>query len=123
MDAAKKKGHSEEILEKAGLILKSENKTYDRFRGRVMFPIHNVTGKVIAFGARTLRKDKKTPKYINSPETDVYHKSNILYGIYQSRQTIRNEDMCYLVEGLHRCYFSTPIRGNKCGGLFRYFID
>jgi DNA primase len=99
MNAAKEKGFKEDILEKAGLILKSENKTYDRFRGRVMFPIHNVAGKVIAFGARTLRKDKKQPKYINSPETDVYHKSNILYGIHQARQAIRNEDMCYLVEG------------------------
>ncbi|WP_286747277.1 DNA primase [Roseivirga sp. UBA1976] len=96
---AKKKGHSEELLEKAGLILKQESKIYDRFRGRVMFPIQNVAGKVIAFGARTLRSDKKQPKYINSPETEVYHKSKILYGIHQSRQAIRNEDLCYLVEG------------------------
>lgn len=96
---AKSKGHTEQILEKAGLILKQDNKTYDRFRGRVMFPIQNVAGKVIAFGARTLRSDKKQPKYINSPETDVYHKSNILYGIHQARQAIRNEDLCYLVEG------------------------
>ena len=99
MKPALEKGYSEEILEKAGLILKSENKTYDRFRGRVMFPIHNVGGKVIAFGARTLRKDKKQPKYINSPETGVYHKSDIVYGIHQARQAIRNEDLCYLVEG------------------------
>lgn len=96
---AKSKGYSEDILEKAGLILRQENKKYDRFRGRVMFPIQNVAGKVIAFGARTLRSDKKQPKYINSPETDVYHKSNILYGIHQARQAIRNEDLCYLVEG------------------------
>lgn len=99
LKAAKAKGHSEDILEKAGLILKQEKKIYDRFRGRVMFPIQNVAGKVIAFGARTLRSDKKQPKYINSPETDVYHKSNILYGIHQARQAIRNEDQCYLVEG------------------------
>ncbi len=99
LKAAKAQGHSEEMLEKAGLILKQEKKTYDRFRGRVMFPIQNVAGKVIAFGARTLRNDKKQPKYINSPETDVYHKSNILYGIHQARQAIRNEDLCYLVEG------------------------
>lgn len=99
LKAAKSKGHSEDMLEKAGLILKQENKTYDRFRGRVMFPIQNVAGKVIAFGARTLRSDKKQPKYINSPETEVYHKSNILYGIHQARQAIRNEDQCYLVEG------------------------
>lgn len=101
LKAATAKGHTDSMLEKAGLILKSEkdNKKYDRFRGRVIFPIHNVSGKVIAFGARTLRKDKKQPKYINSPETEVYHKSNILYGIYQARQAIRNEDQCYLVEG------------------------
>ena len=100
LKAAKAKGHTEAMLEKAGLILKpEENKTYDRFRGRVMFPIHNVAGKVVAFGARTLRKDKKQPKYINSPETEVYHKSNILYGLYQARQAIRNADVCFLVEG------------------------
>lgn len=99
MKAAIAKGYSEDILEKAGLILKSENKTYDRFRGRVMFPIQNVAGKVIAFGARTLLKDKKQPKYINSPETGVYHKSDIVYGIHQARQAIRNEDLCFLVEG------------------------
>lgn len=100
LKAAKAKGHTEAMLEKAGLILKpEENKTYDRFRGRVVFPIHNVAGKVIAFGARTLRKDKKQPKYINSPETEVYHKSNILYGLYQARQAIRNADVCFLVEG------------------------
>uniref|UniRef100_UPI0040484079 DNA primase n=1 Tax=Roseivirga sp. TaxID=1964215 RepID=UPI0040484079 len=99
MKAALAKGYSEDILEKAGLILKSENKTYDRFRGRVMFPIQNVAGKVIAFGARTLLKDKKQPKYINSPETGVYHKSDIVYGIHQARQAIRSEDLCFLVEG------------------------
>lgn len=99
MKAAEEKGYKREIMEKAGLILASDNKTYDRFRGRVIFPIHNVAGKVIAFGARTLRKDKKQPKYINSPETEVYHKSNIVYGIHQARQAIRNADKCYLVEG------------------------
>lgn len=99
MKAAEKKGFKKESMEKAGLILASENKTYDRFRGRVMFPIHNVAGKAIAFGARILRQDKKQPKYINSPETDVYHKSDVVYGIHQARQEIRNADMCYLVEG------------------------
>lgn len=89
-----------DILEKAGLIIKKEEeKFYDRFRGRVMFPIHDLAGKVVAFGGRTLKKDKKVPKYINSPETEVYHKSNVLYGIHQARQSIRNEDNCYLVEG------------------------
>ncbi|OEK04057.1 DNA primase [Roseivirga misakiensis] len=100
LKAATAKGHTEAMLEKAGLILKPEaNKVYDRFRGRVVFPIHNVAGKVIAFGARTLRKDKKQPKYINSPETEVYHKSNILYGLFQARKAIRNADTCFLVEG------------------------
>ncbi len=91
--------YQEDLMEKAGLIVrKDEKKVYDRFRGRVMFPIHNVSGKVIAFGARTLRKDDK-PKYLNSPESEVYHKSRILYGIYQARQSIRQQDNCYLVEG------------------------
>ncbi|MFY0594276.1 DNA primase [Roseivirga sp.] len=100
LKAATAKGHTEAMLEKAGLVLRpEEHKIYDRFRGRVVFPIHNVAGKVIAFGARTLRKDKKQPKYINSPETEVYHKSNILYGLFQARQAIRNADSCYLVEG------------------------
>ncbi len=99
MKAAEKKGFKREIMEKAGLILASENKTYDRFRGRVMFPIHNVAGKAIAFGARILTNNKKQPKYINSPETEVYHKSNIVYGIHQAKKEIRNADMCYLVEG------------------------
>lgn len=97
--AAEEKGYSKELLEKAGLIINKENRYYDRFRGRVIFPIHNVSGKVIAFGARILKADKKQPKYINSPETPIYHKSNILYGMHQARQTIRQTDNCYLVEG------------------------
>jgi len=97
--SAKENGHNQEFLEKAGLKIVKEEKQYDRFRGRVIFPIHNITGKVIAFGARILKNDKNQPKYINSPETDLYHKSNILYGIFQAKNTIRNEDNCYLVEG------------------------
>ena len=97
--AADAKGYSKELLEKAGLIIHKENRYYDRFRGRVIFPVHNVTGKVIAFGARILRTEKSQPKYINSPETAVYHKSNILYGMHQARQGIRQSDNCYLVEG------------------------
>ncbi|WP_296621172.1 DNA primase [Marivirga sp.] len=97
--AAKEAGHSEELLEKAGLIIKKEDKTYDRFRNRVIFPIHSISGKPIAFGARILVNDKKQPKYINSPETDVYHKSEVLYGIAQAKKSIRNEENCYLVEG------------------------
>jgi len=95
-----KKGYSQEILLKSGLIIENEQgKIYDRFRGRIIFPIHNQTGKVIAFGGRILTKNKNLPKYINSPETELYAKSNVLYGIYQSKQHIRNDDLCYLVEG------------------------
>jgi DNA primase len=98
---ATKRGYNPDILAKAGLTnhKEGENRFYDRFRGRVMFPIHNVAGKVIAFGARILSADKTQPKYINSPETEVYHKSKILYGIAQAKNAIRNEDSCYLVEG------------------------
>lgn len=96
------KGFSPEVLEKAGLLIQKEGSNsggYDRFRGRVIFPIHNVAGKVIAFGARILKTDKNQPKYLNSPETEVYHKSEILYGIYQAKNAIRQQDHCYLVEG------------------------
>ncbi len=98
---ATQEGYSMESLEKAGLILKREQKEgyYDRFRGRAIFPIHSISGKVIAFGARILRQDKKQPKYINSPETEVYHKSNVLYGIHLAKQAIRQHDKCILVEG------------------------
>ena len=100
-----RRGYSRDLLEKAGLILSKENtnggenKAFDRFRGRVMFPIHNVSGRVIAFGARILKADKTQPKYLNSPETTVYHKSEVLYGIFQAKQAIRQEDVCYLTEG------------------------
>jgi len=97
---ALKKGYNIDILEKAGLTIRKEDgKQFDRFRARVIFPIHNVAGKVIAFGARILKTDKNQPKYLNSPETEVYHKSNVLYGIFQAKQAIRQEDVCYLVEG------------------------
>ncbi len=102
LENAKIGGFTEEALQKAGLILEREQqsgKYYDRFRGRVMFTIHNLGGKTIAFGARTLKKDKNQPKYINSPETAVYHKSDVLYGIFQAKQAIRQQDNCYLVEG------------------------
>jgi DNA primase len=110
---ALKNGYSLEVLEKAGLTIIKENeqsvignrqsaenaKSFDRFRNRVTFPIHNVSGKVIAFGARILKTDKSQAKYLNSPETEVYHKSNVLYGIFQAKNTIRTKDVCYLVEG------------------------
>jgi DNA primase len=103
-DEAVKKGYSKELLEKAGLVVRKEDgadnfRSYDRFRGRVIFPVHNVSGKVVAFGARMLGKDKNQPKYINSPETEIYHKSNVLYGLYQAKNSIRQHDNCYLVEG------------------------
>jgi DNA primase len=94
------KGYSKELLEKAGLVVRRDDgSSYDRFRGRVIFPVHNLTGKVIAFGARMLGKEKNQPKYINSPETDIYHKSDVLYGLYQAKNAIRQHDTCYLVEG------------------------
>ncbi|MCS6974209.1 MAG: DNA primase [Cyclobacteriaceae bacterium] len=99
---ALKNGFSREILEKAGLIVPREGKSgYDRFRGRVIFPVHNLSGKVIAFGARILKQDadKQQPKYINSPETEIYKKSQVLYGLFQARNEIRKQDFCYLVEG------------------------
>lgn len=94
------KGYSEAMLEKSGLMVKKDDgKKYDRFRGRVIFPVHNLSGKVIAFGARILTKEKDQPKYINSPETDIYHKSQVLYGMFQAKNAIRREAFCYLVEG------------------------
>jgi DNA primase len=100
--AAKAAGYSDELLLKAGLILQKDGdatRFYDRFRGRVTFTIHNLGGKAIGFGARILTQDKKQPKYINSPETEVYHKSDILYGVFQAKKSIREKDNCYLVEG------------------------
>jgi DNA primase len=99
---ALEKGYSAEILEKAGLLIHKEGSNtagYDRFRGRVIFPIHNIAGKTIAFGARILKTDKNQPKYLNSPETEVYHKSEVLYGIFQAKNAIRQLEHCYLVEG------------------------
>ncbi|MBX7094797.1 MAG: DNA primase [Flavobacteriales bacterium] len=97
---AKENGYSIDLLEKCGLIkTRDDGKQFDFFRGRVIFPIHNVTGKVIAFGARTLKSDKKEPKYLNSPETEIYVKSNILYGISFAKRAIISNDNCFLVEG------------------------
>ncbi len=99
-ETALTKGYSAEVLEKSGLVIyKEDQKHYDRFRGRVIFPVHNLAGKIIAFGARILTKEKDQPKYINSPETEIYHKSNVLYGMYQAKNAIRKEDFCFLVEG------------------------
>ncbi|WP_244214253.1 DNA primase [Pedobacter jejuensis] len=93
-------GHKLEFLEQTGLSIKNDNgKIYDRFRGRVMFPIHNFTGRVIGFGGRTLKTDKNVPKYVNSPESEIYHKSNVLYGLFHAKKAIRDLDNCYLAEG------------------------
>ena len=97
-------GHSLQMLEKAGLVIRKETQPdtvryYDRFRGRVIFPVHNLAGKVVAFGARILTKEKDQPKYINSPETEIYHKSNVLYGMYHAKNPVRRENFAYLVEG------------------------
>lgn len=97
---AKEEGYSESFLADTGLIVKRDDgKIYDRFRGRVMFPIHNLTGRVLGFGARTLKSDKKVPKYVNSPESAIYHKSDVLYGLYLAKKSIVDEDNCFLVEG------------------------
>ncbi|GAB2984978.1 DNA primase [Mucilaginibacter puniceus] len=95
-----KQGYQEEFLVESGLSVKRDNGSlYDRYRGRVMFPIHSFTGRIIAFGGRTLKSDKNVPKYVNSPESEIYHKSNVLYGLYFAKKAIREEDNCYLVEG------------------------
>jgi DNA primase len=91
---------NEEVLLKAGLVKKNEQgKVYDAYRGRVMFTIHSHTGKVIAFAGRQLKKDDKSAKYVNSPETLLYHKSNELYGLFFAKNAIRQSDFVYLVEG------------------------
>ncbi len=110
LDKAVEKGHQPEMLEKAGLVIEkqpdaltkiisSKQKYFDRFRARVMFPIHSLSGNVIAFGGRTLKQDKTLAKYLNSPETTVYHKRNSLYGIYFAKNEIVKQNKCFLVEG------------------------
>jgi len=97
--AAQREGYKMDFLEKTGLTIKREDWVRDRFGGRVIFPIHNVAGRVIAFGGRTLTNDKKVAKYLNSPESEIYHKGRTLYGIYQAKRDITKLDKCYLVEG------------------------
>jgi DNA primase len=98
-DEALKQGYNIDYLEKTGLTIVKEERRFDRFKGRVMFPIHSMSGRVLGFGGRILITDKKAAKYLNSPESDIYHKSKILYGIYHAKQSIAKEDNCYLVEG------------------------
>lgn len=99
------KGYDLKYLDKTGLTIVREGqdgrggKQFDRFKGRVMFPIHSMSGRILGFGGRTLSSDKKTAKYVNSPESDIYHKSKILYGIYHAKKEIAKQDNCFLVEG------------------------
>ncbi|WP_346881010.1 DNA primase [uncultured Algibacter sp.] len=98
-DTALKQGYNIDYLEKTGLTIVKTDKRFDRFKGRVMFPIKSMSGRVLGFGGRILVADKKAAKYMNSPESDIYHKSKVLYGIYHAKQSIAKEDNCYLVEG------------------------
>ena len=109
------KGYQLEFLEKTGLTIVKEQagkapKTFDRFKGRVLFPIHSMSGRVLGFGGRILGNDKKAAKYLNSPESEIYHKSKVLYGIYFAKQAIAKEDNCYLVEG-----YTDVIQMFQCG--------
>jgi DNA primase len=92
-------GYKQDFLVKTGLSVQNEDRIFDRFASRVMFPIHSLSGQVLGFGGRILKTDAKTAKYLNSPESEIYHKSRILYGIFQARKSITQEDRCYLVEG------------------------
>lgn len=96
---AQKSGYKLNYLIKTGLTIKKENYTFDRFSGRVIFPIHSLSGQVIGFGGRTLTKEPKAAKYLNSPESDIYHKSRVLYGLFQAKKEIVNKENCFLVEG------------------------
>ena len=98
-DEALKNGYKLEYLEQTGLTIVKEEKRFDRFKGRVLFPIQSMSGRVLGFGGRILTNDKKAAKYLNSPESEIYYKSKVLYGIYHAKQSIAKEDNCYLVEG------------------------
>jgi DNA primase len=96
---SQKKGYKPDLVVKTGLVIQKENTYFDRFNGRIMFPIHGLSGNILGFGGRTLRRDDKTAKYINSPESDIYQKSRILYGLYFAKQAVVKADKCYMVEG------------------------
>ena len=98
-NAALAKGYDLKYLASTGLSIVKENRQFDRFKGRVLFPIHSMSGRILGFGGRILTADKKAAKYLNSPESDIYHKSKILYGIYQAKKEIAKQDNCFLVEG------------------------
>lgn len=104
------KGYKLEFLESTGLTIVKDERLIDRFRARVMFPIHSMSGRVLGFGGRILSSDKKAAKYLNSPESDLYHKSKVLYGIYHAKQAIAKQNNCYLVEG-----YTDVIQFNQAG--------
>lgn len=104
------KGYKLEFLESTGLTIPREDRPFDRFKGRVMFPIQSMSGRVLGFGGRILTNDKKAAKYLNSPESDIYHKSKVLYGIFQAKQSIAKQNNCYLVEG-----YTDVIQFNQSG--------
>ncbi|MEN2401600.1 DNA primase [Flavobacterium sp. MC2016-06] len=104
------KGYKLEYLESTGLTIAREDRPFDRFKGRVMFPIQSMSGRVLGFGGRILTNDKKAAKYLNSPESDIYHKSKVLYGIFQAKQAIAKQNNCYLVEG-----YTDVIQFNQAG--------
>lgn len=104
------KGYKLEFLESTGLTIPKDDKPFDRFKGRVMFPIQSMSGRVLGFGGRILGNDKKAAKYLNSPESDIYHKSKVLYGIFQAKQSIAKQNNCFLVEG-----YTDVIQFNQAG--------
>lgn len=104
------KGYKLEFLESTGLTIPKDDRTFDRFKGRVMFPIQSMSGRVLGFGGRILANDKKAAKYLNSPESDIYHKSKVLYGIFQAKQAIAKQNNCFLVEG-----YTDVIQFNQAG--------
>ncbi|MBC5836506.1 DNA primase [Flavobacterium muglaense] len=104
------KGYKLEFLESTGLTIAREDRPFDRFKGRVMFPIQSMSGRILGFGGRILTNDKKAAKYLNSPESDIYHKSKVLYGIFQAKQSIAKLNNCYLVEG-----YTDVIQFNQAG--------
>ena len=104
------KGYKLEFLESTGLTIPKEDRPFDRFKGRVMFPIQSMSGRILGFGGRILTNDKKAAKYLNSPESEIYHKSKVLYGIFQAKQSIAKLNNCYLVEG-----YTDVIQFNQAG--------
>ena len=104
------KGYKLEFLESTGFTIVKDEKLIDRFRGRVMFPIQSMSGRILGFGGRILSNDKKAAKYLNSPESDIYHKSKVLYGIFHAKQAIAKQNNCYLVEG-----YTDVIQFNQVG--------